>query len=107
MPDSLFTFAALTTLGGAALLCYLIVAYTKAIIDRIWPGLPTDIYAVFVAFVILLSVALATGANPRDWRVYMLAFFNAFLVAVAAGKLNDTALRPPTPKNYGGPESGV
>ena len=98
MPDSLFTFEALASLGGAALLCYLVVAYTKAIVDRIWRGLPTDLYAVLVAFVILVAAALATGSNPLDWRIYVLALFNAFLVAVTAGKINDTALKPPQPK---------
>lgn len=95
MPDSLFTFDALATLAGASLLTYLVVSYTKTTVDKIKPGLPTDLYAVSVATLVLVAAQLATGANPVNWRVYALALANGFLTAAAAGKMNDAALRPP------------
>lgn len=98
MPDSLFTWEALATLSGAALLTYLIVQYTKELIDTVL-SIPTDLYAVFVSTLILVLAQLATGANPFDWRIYVLSIANGFLVATTAGKLNDTALRPPRPKD--------
>ena len=94
MPDSLFTWSALVTLGGAALLTYLIVGYTKN-----WVKLPTDLYAVLVGTVVLTLAQLATGARPGDWRIYALSLANGFLVAATAGKINDTALKPPAPKS--------
>jgi len=97
MPDSLFTFDALATLAGASLLTYLVVQYTKNLLDKVI-SLPTDIYAVLVGAVILLLAQLATGASAGDWRVYVLALANGFLVAATAGKLNDAALKPPKPK---------
>lgn len=98
MPDTLFTFDALATLAGASLLTYLVVQYTKALVDRVL-SLPTDLYAVFIGASILTLAQLATGANPADWRIYVLSLANGFLVAATAGKLNDTALRPPRPKD--------
>ncbi|MBO8169365.1 MAG: hypothetical protein H0Z35_09310 [Thermoanaerobacteraceae bacterium] len=95
MPDSLFTFDALATLAGASLLTYLVVQYTKALVDRVL-SLPTDLYAVFIGALVLAQ--LATGADPADWRVYVLSVANGFLVAATAGKLNDAALKPPKPK---------
>lgn len=94
MPENLFTWEALATLSGAALLTYLIVQYTKNLIDRILP-IPTDLYAVLISALILVLAQLATGANPLDWRVYALSAANGFLVAATAGKLNDAALKPP------------
>ena len=94
MPDSLFTFNALATLAGASLLTYLVVAYTKS-----WIRLPTDLYAVLVGTVVLTLAQLATGARAGDWRIYALSLANGFLVAATAGKINDTALKPPAPKS--------
>jgi hypothetical protein len=96
MPDTLLTFEALATLSGASLLTYLVVQYTKSLVDRVTGGrLPTDLYAVLVGAVVLLLAQLATGAGAADWRVYVLSLANGFLVAATAGKLNDAALRPP------------
>lgn len=91
----LFTFEALSTLAGASLLVYLIVQYTKNIVPT---SIPTDIYAVFVGAVVLFVAQVAEGAAINDWRLYLLSFFNGFLVALTAGKMNDTALRPPRSK---------
>ena len=101
MPDTLFTWSALVTLGGAALLTYLVTGYTKN-----WVRFPTDLYAVLVGTVILTLAQLATGARPGDWRIYALSLANGFLVAATAGKLNDAALKPPAPKSPIGPEEG-
>lgn len=97
MPESLFTFEALGTMAGASLLTYLIVQYTKGLIDGIW-RFPTDLYAVIVGALVLLLAQLATGASAADWRVYVLSVANGFLVAAAAGKMNDAALKPPSPR---------
>lgn len=94
LPDTLFTWEALATLAGAALLVYLVVAYTKSLVDRI-AHVPTDLYAVLVGTVILILAQLALGADASDWRIYALAFANGFLVAATAGKFNDIANRPP------------
>jgi divalent metal cation (Fe/Co/Zn/Cd) transporter len=96
MEGQLFTWEALSAMGGASLLTYFVVQYTKELIDRFaarW--LPTDLYAVLVASVILLLSQLALGADPGDWRVYVLALANAFLVAAAAGQLQRKAIELP------------
>lgn len=91
MGDRLFDPEALTTLAGAASLTYLVVSYTKSCVQRLF-GICTELYAVFVATVILLLAQLAAGANPRNWVVYFLSAANGFLVAAAAGKMNDKAV---------------
>jgi hypothetical protein len=96
-PDTLFTFEALMTLGGAAYLTYLIVGYTKSIVDK-WLHFPTDIYAVFVGAVVLLFAQLGTGASLLDWKVWVLSLANGFLVAATAGQSNNIALKPPGKK---------
>jgi xanthine/uracil permease len=89
--DNLYTWATLGTLAGAASLTYLIVAYTKRLVDTFWPkALGTDLYAVLVGFVVLFCVAAVTG--PLSWATVVLALFNGFLVAAAAGKMSDKAV---------------
>jgi hypothetical protein len=91
----LFTWEALSAMGGASLLTYFIVQYTKSLLDRIAPRLPTDLFAVLTAFAILTLAQLANGADGRDWRLYGLALANAFLVAAAAGQIRNKAVDPP------------
>ncbi|MGG1555014.1 hypothetical protein [Paenibacillus ferrarius] len=91
----LFTWGALGTMAGASLLVYFVVQYTKALVDRWLPWLPTDVFAVMVAWAILTLAQVASGAGAGDWRLYVLAFANAFLVAAAAGQINNKALNPP------------
>ncbi|GIO13045.1 hypothetical protein J19TS2_26000 [Cohnella xylanilytica] len=91
----LFTWEALSAMGGASLLTFFVVQYTKTLVDRLVPRLPTDLFAVLVAFAILTLAQLANGADGRDWRVYGLAFANAFLVAAAAGQISNKAIHPP------------
>jgi hypothetical protein len=95
MESQLFTWQALSAMGGASLLTYLIVQYTKGLIDRIAKWLPTDLYAVVIATAILTAAQLAIGADLGDWRVYALALANGFLVAAAAGQMQNKALNPP------------
>lgn len=92
MQDSPFTWHALATLGGASLLTFLVVGYTKRLADRYWPW-GTDLYAVLVAAVILVVAQIAGGASAADWRTYVLAAFNGFVVAATAGKLHDKTLQ--------------
>lgn len=90
----LFTWEALSAMGGASLLTFFIVQYTKTLVDRFAKGIPTDLYAVFVGFVILLLAQLAIGASGTDWRVYVLAFANGFLVAAAAAQMQRKSIEP-------------
>lgn len=95
--EQLFTWQALLTIGGASLLTFYIVQYTKVLIDRVtarW-GLPTDVYAVLIAWGIMLAAQFATGTPANDWRVYFLAFANAFIVAAAAAQIQHKSLHPP------------
>ncbi|MEK8132895.1 hypothetical protein WMW72_33940 [Paenibacillus filicis] len=94
MEQSFFTWEALSTMGGASLLTFFIVQYTKGMLDRYLPW-PTDYYAVTIAFGVLLIAQLALGANGHDWRLYPLTFANAFLVAAAAAQMQSKSIRPP------------
>ncbi len=94
----LFTWEALSAMGGASLLTFFVVQYTKNVLDRLIPQLPTDLYAVLVAFVTLTLAQLALGADISDWRVYGLALANAFLVAAAAGQMHNKTINPPGEK---------
>lgn len=94
MDGQLFTWEALSAMGGASLLTFFIVQYTKSLVDR-YKSFPTDLYAVIVAFVVLVLAQLALGANPLDWRVYALSFANGFLVAATAGQMQNKSLNPP------------
>jgi hypothetical protein len=94
VPDTLFTFEALMTLGGAAYLTYLIVAYTKSLIDKCL-HIPTDLYAVLVGSIVLFLAQVGTGASALDWKVWALSVANGFLVAATAGQSNNVALKPP------------
>jgi hypothetical protein len=94
--DTLYTWSMLGTLAGASAIAYLIVAYTKNAVDKVWPkALGTDLYAVLVSFVVLLAAWVAT-TEITTWQggisMIFLAFFNAFLVAAAAAKMNDKAI---------------
>lgn len=90
MPEGLFDWQALGTLAGAAAITYLIVAYTKALVDRFWK-VGTDLYAVLIAALVLVAASAATG-QALTWATIVLAFLNGFLVAATAGKMSDKAI---------------
>lgn len=95
--SSLFTYDALLQLGALAFLDFLIVAYTKHLVDRWeWWGryIGTDLYAVFWGMALVLVPQIALGADPLDWTLYPLAVANGFLVAMTAGKAHDKAANP-------------
>ena len=94
----LFTWEALSAMGGASLLTFFVVQYTKVLVDRFAKWLPTDLYAVLVAFIILVLAQLALGADGNDWRIYVLSLANGFLVAAAAGQMQRKSLEPPGQK---------
>lgn len=98
MQEQLFSWEALSAMGGASLLTFLVVQYTKVLVDRYASWLPTDLYAVLVAFIILTISGLALAQGSVDWRMYILALANSFLVAAAAGQLHDKVLNPPSAK---------
>jgi divalent metal cation (Fe/Co/Zn/Cd) transporter len=92
MMDNLFTWEALATLAGASAITYLIVAYTKRLVDAFWPPvLGTDIYAVLIGFLVLLATTGALG-HEMTWASVVLALFNGFLVAATSGKMSDKAI---------------
>ena len=91
MGDKLFTPDALATLAGASFLTFVVVAYTKAYVQK-WTKIPTDIYAVSIGTFVLVLAQLAVGAEPRSWVLYFIALANGFLVALQAGKMNDKAI---------------
>ncbi|WP_240353122.1 hypothetical protein [Cohnella algarum] len=97
MPENqLFTWSALGTMAGASVFVYFVVQYTKGLVDRFVSWLPTDLYAVIVAWLVLTLAQLAVDSSSAgDWRVYALAVANAFLVAAAAGQMQNKALNPP------------
>lgn len=95
MNEQLFSWEALSAMGGASLLTFFIVQYTKGVIDRFAKWLPTDLYAVLVAFLILTMAQLALGADETDWRIYGLTFANSFLIAAAAGQIQNKSVSPP------------
>jgi len=97
MDMQLFTWEALLTINGASLLTYFIVQYTKKLVDRLARDkkIPTDWYAVAVAWIVLLVANFATGAPVSDWRLYFLSFANAFIIAAYAALIQNKALRPP------------
>lgn len=96
METQLFTWDALAGMAGASLATFLFVQITKSIVDRIAPWLPTDLYAALIAFAVLLMAAIKIGgADPLDWGVYVLSFFNGLLVWATAGKMYSVAIDPP------------
>ncbi|RED54808.1 hypothetical protein [Cohnella lupini] len=95
MDTQLFTWDALTTVAASSLSTYLFVQLTKGIVDRIAPWIPTDLYAAFIASVILLLAAIKGGADVTDWSVYVLSFLNGLLVWSLAGKMYSVAVNPP------------
>lgn len=98
--SQLFTWKSLTTIGSASLLCFLIVSYTKRLVSKFFKWVPTDVYALVVSFVILVISQLATTPNVMyDWRIYVLAFFNSFIVAASSAHIHNKALHPPDLKS--------
>lgn len=90
MQETLFTWEMLRTIPGAAMAVFLVVLFTSRFIEKWWPG-GTSLYAVFWSFVFLVGANIALGASYIDWRLWALCFPNAFVVALAAGKLSDKA----------------
>lgn len=82
--DNLFTFESLATLGGASLLVFFITSFTKGLLDRIFPRVPTDIFVIFISFIVVYISSIAAGANLLDWKTLFLSFANSFLVASTA-----------------------
>ncbi|MCM3272624.1 hypothetical protein [Paenibacillus elgii] len=95
-----FTWEALRAIGGASLATFFLVQFSKKLLDR-FLNVPTDILAVFFAFVVLV-ISQVNGTNWTDWRLYALNFLNSFLVAAAAAQIQQKAIKPPEPKQKGG-----
>jgi hypothetical protein len=87
--NSLLTWQYLATFTGASFLCFLIVSYTKNLLDKYWK-VGTDLYGVFVGSAIILLAQTIVGGFA--WSNVPLSIFNGFLIAAAAGKLNDKAV---------------
>ena len=80
------------------MITFLIVLYTGTFVTTSWWKWGTDLYAALQAFIVLSVANIASGVDCTDWRMYVLAFFNSFLVAASAGKLRDKALAEKTKK---------
>lgn len=87
--DNLFNWEVLGTLAGSAAITFLIVEYTKKLVDSFWPKLlGTDMFAVLIGFTVLLCATAAQG-YAITWASVVIALFNGFLVAATAGKIHD------------------
>lgn len=95
-----FTWEALSTPAGAAIALFFIIQFSKKMVERIVPWLPTDILSVIIATIILILANLALGANGYDWKLYAMAFFNAFIVASIAGHVHTKTTTPPSLAKY-------
>lgn len=94
--DSLFTFENLGTIGGASLLCFLIVAYTKGFIEEIAAWIPTNVYSLFIATCILVLVQLNNNPDALFlWQTYFLSLANGILVSATASHTDQMAKRFP------------
>ena len=98
IPDVFYTWAALLAAPGVcATLVYIIVAATSVLADRFWKW-GTLLYAWAWACVILVLATMAVNFATevlRGWALFWLLLlcpFNAFLVALLAGKMNDMAV---------------
>lgn len=81
------------TMTAVSTLTFLIVANTKGL----WgiKKIPSYLWAVAVSSIILCVANLASGASWTDWKLYVLSFFNGWLVAAVSGKMNDSAVYAP------------
>ncbi len=99
MPEALLTWPALLTVSGAAFATFLIVQYTKCLLDRVW-HVPTDIYATMIGALLLIAATAAVG-TPLVWSNILLCVINGFVVALAAGNVANKVSSPP-----GAPKEG-
>lgn len=93
MADSLFTWDALATLTGASLLTFLVVQYTKGLLDKL-VHIPTDLYAVLIGALILIAASAALGQS-LTWATIVLCICNGFIVAATAGQMANKVIQPP------------
>jgi uncharacterized membrane protein len=92
----LFSWESLMTISGASLLVFLIVQYTKQPLRKILKYVPTDLYTAFVSFVILVTASLAEDSNTwYEWKMYVLCFFNSFLIASTSSHIYAKTKNPP------------
>jgi hypothetical protein len=94
----LYTWQGLYSVAQMSMLLYLIVQFSKTLIDRYFPGFPTDFYSLTVAYFIIITVQAANGANMTDWKNWLLGFFNSFMIVAASGYMANKAQNPPTMK---------
>ncbi len=98
-PENLLTWPAILTVSGAAFATFLIVQYTKGLLDRVW-HIPTDIYATVIAAGLLIAATAAVG-DPLTWGMVLLCVINGFVVALAAGNVANKVQNPPGAKPPG------
>ena len=95
MEGELFTWDNLKTISGSALFVFLFVQYTKDFVLKFLKIIPTDIYTVAVSFLVLFTTQAASGGDLTDWKLYVLAFFNAFIVASTSSHIYAKTKNPP------------
>jgi hypothetical protein len=97
---ALFTWVSLATLPGASLAVFIIVQFTKELVARVFPKLPTDIYATIIAAIVLSMAGFFSGAMVQMTPfqitgLILLCLINGFIVALASGQLYNKVLNPP------------
>ena len=76
-----FDWVYLGSIAGATAATLLVVQYMKAPLDKVWK-IPTRLFALIIAFMILLAAQAAT--TGLTWEGVPLIVLNAFVVALAA-----------------------
>jgi len=104
--STLFTWTTLGSMSGATLLTFMVVQYTKKIVDW-FAAMPyvgvvlqwfnTDLYAWMIASVILFLASWATGTLIFPFYPFdvALCIANGLLVAMAAGQMFNKVSSPP------------
>lgn len=100
MPESLFTWETLGTLSSQTFLTFIIVTYTKDLIDKLPVHIHTDHYAVVVGFLITFATSWYTQEHV-SFSMLVLCVFNGFLNAMLAGKLADKNNKDKDTKIFG------
>ena len=82
MIDNFFSWEFLSTMSGATVFVSLFVQFTKGLTDKMPFHLDTKLYVYIISLFTLILANLFTGGFTLE--AFMLAIFNALLVAMAA-----------------------
>lgn len=93
LPES-FTVSLLSTVPGASIFTYLVVAFFKDALDRLIK-FPTLWFAGAVATITLYVSNGMLNGSWLDGTMILESIANGILAAVVSGKFNDMAVNPP------------